>query len=74
MMYWFNGFLDRLEQGSAEVLDLLEYNPFPEKPPTYLRVQVFHYRFTTRAEREQTGRWWQREYLGLFPYVRPRNP
>jgi hypothetical protein len=74
MLYWFDRFLSRLQQGSTEVLDLLEYNPFPDKPPAYIRVQVFQYHFTTMAEREQTGNWWQREYLGEFPYVRPRMP
>ncbi len=74
MLYWFDRFLTRLHQGSAEVLDLLEYNPFVDKPPTYLRVQVFQYRFTTIEERNLTGHWWKREYLGQFPYVRPRLP
>ena len=74
MLYWFDHFLTRLQQGSPEVLDLLAYNPFPDKPPAYIRVQVFQYRFTTMAEREQTGNWWQREYLGEFPFVRPRMP
>jgi uncharacterized membrane protein YphA (DoxX/SURF4 family) len=74
MLYWFDGFLSRLHQGSAEVIDLLEYNPFAGKPPRYLRVQVFQYRFTSMEERSQTGQWWKREYLGQFPYVRPRIP
>lgn len=74
MLYWFERFLMRLHQGSAEVLDLLEYNPFPDRPPVYLRVQVYQYRFTTMEERERTGHWWVREYLGQFPYVRPRFP
>jgi lipase maturation factor 1 len=74
MMYWFDHFLTRLEQGSPEVLDLLAHNPFPEKPPRYLRVQVYQYWFTTAEERAATGNWWKREYLGQFPYVRPRMP
>ena len=74
MLYWFDRFLFRLKQGSEDVLDLLEYNPFPEKPPEYLRVQVYQYHFTTLEERKQTGQWWKREYLGQFPYVKPRFP
>jgi hypothetical protein len=74
MLYWFDRFLTRLQQGSPEVLDLLAYNPFPDKPPAYIRVLAFQYRFTTIAEREQTGNWWQREYLGEFPFVKPRIP
>ncbi len=74
MMYWFDRFLFRLKQGSADVLDLLEYNPFPNRPPTYLRVQVFKYTFTSLEERKHTGQIWKREYLGPFPYARPRIP
>jgi hypothetical protein len=74
MLYWFERFLSRLHEGSTDVLDLLDYNPFPDNPPAYLRVQAFQYRFTTREEYAQTGNWWQREYLGEFPFVRPRMP
>ena len=74
MMYWFGQFLHGLHEGSQDILDLLESNPFADKPPEYLRVLVYRYRFTTIAEREISGSWWSREYLGLFPYVRPRNP
>ena len=74
MMYWFGEFMDRLHQGSPEVLGLLRHNPFPDKPPRYLRVQAYQYWFTTEEEREATGNWWRREHLGQFPYVRPRIP
>lgn len=74
MMYWFDRFLSRLHQGSADVLDLLEHNPFPDAPPLYLRVQVYQYRFSSMEEYDHTGQWWRREYLGLFPYARPRIP
>ena len=74
MMYWFGEFMDRLHQGSPEVLGLLRHNPFPDKPPKYLRVQAYQYWFTNEEEREATGNWWRREHLGQFPYVRPRIP
>ncbi|MDT8282227.1 MAG: lipase maturation factor family protein, partial [Gammaproteobacteria bacterium] len=74
MMDWFDNFIMRIYEGSPQVLDLLKYNPFPDKPPRYLRVQVYQYWFTTAKERAETGQWWQREYLGQFPYVRPRQP
>lgn len=74
MRYWFDQFLFRLQQGSAEVLALLEYNPFPDKPPSYIRVQVYQYHFTTLQQRNDSGEWWRREYLGMFPNVPPRYP
>jgi len=73
-MYWFDLFMQRLHQGSPTVLDLLAHNPFPDEPPKYLRVLVYQYHFTTPQQKAQTGNWWRREYLGIFPQVAPRRP
>jgi len=73
-MGWFNRFIMKLKQGSPEVLSLLESNPFKGKPPRFIRVQVFQYKFTTTDEKEATGQWWKYRYLGVFPYVRARVP
>ena len=35
-------------------------DPFPDAPPTCVRARLFHYRFTTAAERRETGAWWAR--------------
>ncbi len=74
LMNWFDRFLYKLQQDSPEVLALLEYNPFENKPPRYIRVQVFQYKFTTPQEKQQSGNWWKYRYRGLFPYVQPRRP
>ncbi|HWW02140.1 MAG TPA: lipase maturation factor family protein [Candidatus Acidoferrum sp.] len=58
---WFINFCVRLLQGSPTVLALLERNPFPARPPRYVRAVVYDYHFTTLAARRQTGAWWQRE-------------
>ena len=73
-MSWFKLFMQRLAEGSPEVLALLKKNPFEGKPPSYLRVQVYQYHFTNGEERKKTGNWWKRRYLGEFPYVAPRRP
>jgi hypothetical protein len=73
-MYWFESFMARLHEGSEAVTGLLEHNPFAEQPPRYLRVLAYRYQFTTAEERAQTGNWWKRDYLGIFPYVTPRRP
>jgi hypothetical protein len=71
---WLSMLLKRLHEGSPQVLQLFEYNPFADKPPLYLRVVAFDYQFTTPEERAATGNWWKRKYLGVFPYVKPRRP
>jgi hypothetical protein len=50
----------RLFEQSPEVLSLFRINPFPDRPPAQLRVRVASYRFTTPAERAETGAWWYR--------------
>ncbi len=52
---WFVNFCQRLLQGSPDVLALLAKNPFPGKPPRYIRAEVYDYQFTNAAERRATG-------------------
>ena len=60
---WFVALMLRLLQGSRDVNGLLANNPFPDKPPRYIRAMFYRYRFTTRDELRQTGAWWKREEL-----------
>ena len=60
---WFVGLVQRLLENSPEVTRLLGKNPFPDKPPRYLRAELYRYRFTTLAEHRETGAWWQRQDL-----------
>ncbi|MGH7178656.1 MAG: lipase maturation factor family protein [Tepidisphaeraceae bacterium] len=63
---WFISFLGRLLEGSEPVLALLEHNPFPNRPPRYLRARLFRYRFTDATTRPSSGAWWVRDDLGLY--------
>ncbi|HEV2732875.1 MAG TPA: lipase maturation factor family protein [Terriglobales bacterium] len=63
---WILHFLERLLEGSPQVLGLLGRNPFPNAPPRYIRAQVYDYRFTTPEERKATGEWWHREWKGTY--------
>ena len=63
---WFVSFLARLLQASPEVLGLLEKNPFPDKPPRYVRAVLYDYRFTDADSRSKTGAWWTREEKGMY--------
>ncbi len=74
MRDWFERLLYRLWQNEPVVTALFEHNPFGDERPTYLRVSVYRYHFTTPQERQQTGNWWRREYLGIFPDTPPRRP
>ena len=67
---WFTNLMVRLLQGSPEVLDLFQKNPFPGGPPKFIRARLFQYSFTDFATRRATGDWWKREPQGLyFPQI-----
>jgi len=72
---WFQKFLVKLLQGSKPVLKLLKVNPFPDKPPQFIRVLFYDYEFTTSDEKKQTGNWWKRRLIGDYAptiYLRPK--
>lgn len=57
---WLTNLQLRLLQGEPTVLALIGENPFPEKPPRYVRVLSADYRFTTPAERASSGNVWKK--------------
>ncbi len=63
---WFDGFLERLLEGSPRVLALLAENPFPQRPPTYVRAVLYRYRYTSLQQRRLNGDIWQRCWQGIF--------
>ena len=62
---WFSSFLVRLLENEPSVTALLETNPFPDKPPTYVRAQFYDYTYAGHAE-HAVGQWWDRRLLGLY--------
>jgi lipase maturation factor 1 len=60
---WLIGLIVRLLEGSQDVTGLFAHNPFPDKPPQYIRAMFYRYRFTNSEERRQTGAWWKRQEL-----------
>ena len=66
---WFYPFLQKLLEADHATLALLRHDPFDGTRPRYVRARLYRYRFTTPAERRETGAWWHRELLG--EYVRP---
>ncbi|MCH8156882.1 MAG: lipase maturation factor family protein, partial [Nitrospinae bacterium] len=71
---WFVRFVARLLEGSEPVLKLLAHNPFPDKPPRFIRAILYDYRFTNFAEWEKDTSFWKRKESGLYlpPVQLPR--
>ena len=71
---WFSSLMVRLLEGSPDVLGLLSNNPFPLKPPRFIRAVIYDYHFSDSRTRRSTGAVWTRRYLGeYFPAVSLRQ-
>jgi hypothetical protein len=66
---WFRNFCVRLLEGSPDVLRLLERNPFPGRPPRYVRAVLHRYRFSDVSARRDAGVWWTDERMGDYSPV-----
>src|SRR5205807_8390963 len=56
---WTFHFVWKLLRNYADTLSLLANNPFPDKPPHFIRARLYRYRFAPLGERG----WWRRELL-----------
>lgn len=63
---WLVPLLRNVLQGTPQVLGLLGHNPFPERPPRYVRLVYYRYRFAEPSVRARTGVWWEREPVGYL--------
>ena len=67
---WFWLFLEQLLRNEPAVTALLARNPFPDRPPLYVRAKFYDYTYSD-ASAKARGQWWERRLLGLyFPEVR----
>ncbi len=63
---WFSRLLQRLLENSPEVIALFDGNPFPDRPPRYVRALLYDYQFSSREEKESKGVWWERQLSELY--------
>ena len=50
---WFWRFIQRLLENEPAVTALLEKNPFPDKPPVYVRAQFYDYTYAGSAGKSE---------------------
>ncbi len=48
------------------VVDLFRRDPFPDRPPTIIRMRGYRLSFTSRAEHQRTGHFWRKEFAGDY--------
>jgi lipase maturation factor 1 len=62
---WLESLLFRILEGSPPVLRLLDDPPLVARPPKFVRLVMYDYRFTTADEAKASGgAWWHRERRG----------
>ncbi|HWF08345.1 MAG TPA: lipase maturation factor family protein [Bryobacteraceae bacterium] len=72
---WFVHLMGKLLEGDRDTLGLLASNPFPDKPPRFVRAQLYEYKFATPEEHRKTGAWWTRRFVdSYFPAVSLNDP
>ncbi|HEX4086180.1 MAG TPA: lipase maturation factor family protein, partial [Chthoniobacteraceae bacterium] len=57
---WTLHFVWKLLHNDAGTLSLLANNPFPGKPPHYIRARLYRYEFAPPGEKA----WWRRQVIG----------
>lgn len=57
---WLDRLLVRLLEDEPALTRMCRVNPFADRPPAWIRVMEYDYRYSTRAERRETGAWWVR--------------
>jgi len=64
-----------LLQGNPDVVGLFAGNPFPDAPPTVVRMIVFRYSYTDLQTFRRTGRYWTKVYVADYaPPVTASGP
>ncbi len=70
---YFDRLLERLFTEPRVVASLFARDPFPDAPPTSLRVALYRYRFTDAAARRESGAWWRRDLEGYSRVFTPES-
>lgn len=60
---WLIHLIWKLLDNDEQALTLIDNNPFPDKPPNYIRVSYYRYNFAPLSDKNGP---WNREYLGLW--------
>ncbi|HXU79298.1 MAG TPA: lipase maturation factor family protein [Methylomirabilota bacterium] len=70
---WTLHFIWKLLHNDAGTLSLLANNPFPNRPPRYIRAQYYRYQFAPPGD--PSGVWWKRTLEGTWlPALSAEDP
>jgi hypothetical protein len=63
---WFMRLIQRLLEGDRPALRLVKHNPFPNRPPRFVRALFYLYRYTDSREKRETSAWWTRRLIDVY--------
>lgn len=61
---WTLNLVWKLLHNNASAVGLFAGNPFPAKPPKYIRAVLYYYAFAKLGNTQSL--WWSREQVGLW--------
>ena len=61
---WTYNLIWKLLHNDRSALSLFAHNPFPDKPPRYIRAVLYRYTFIKHDNTQQL--WWDRERIGMW--------
>ena len=61
---WTLNLVSKMMRNDPPVTHLFASNPFPDKPPRYVRAVLYRYSFAKPGNPQ--GHWWNRERLGIW--------
>jgi hypothetical protein len=71
---WLDRLGQRLLQGEPVVLSALAHNPFPDRPPKYVRASAFAFSPCTKEEHRANGAFWRVRRIGTVVEARELEP
>ena len=70
---WTYNLAWKLLHNDSNAVSLFAGNPFPGKPPRYIRAVLYRYRFVKPGDSK--GLWWNREVVGVWlPVMSAKDP
>ncbi len=70
---WAYNLVWKLLHNDRNAISLFAENPFPDKPPKYIRAALYRYRFAKPGNPQHL--WWNRDYLGTWiPPLSTKDP
>jgi hypothetical protein len=61
---WIVHLVHKLLSGEPRIVGLLASNPFPDRPPKWVRAELYLYHFTSFSDR--SPEWWKRTRVGSY--------